>query len=101
MKALLAIAATATLFVAGTASAQVRDSRGVVVESMPATPPEGTNQVPTVPPGAQVTYTPAQSVFATRPATSEYPACAPGQTDRCTQTYEGNRRGTRARRGRR
>lgn len=88
MKTLFAVAA-ATFVLAGTANAQTRDSRGQVVESQQATAPDGTNIVPTIPEGARVTYAPNQeAVFATRPATQEYTACRPGQTDRCIQTYE-------------
>lgn len=87
MKALFALAAT-TLLISGGAVAQQRDARGIPVQSEPATPPAGVNEVPTVPPGATVRYAPNPEAFATRPATSEYPPCARGQTDRCTQTYE-------------
>ena len=89
----------AALVVSGTAVAQQRDARGIVVQSEPATPPAGANQSVSIPAGAQVVPSPNQAaVFQTQPATATYPPCARGQTDRCTQTYEG--RGT-ARRSRR
>ena len=54
-----------------------------------ATPPPGANQPVSAPPGAQVVANPDQaSVFATRPATAEYPACSKTVTDGCVQTYE-------------
>ena len=86
----------AALFVSGTAIAQQRDARGIVVESQTATPPPGVNQPVTITPGAQVVINPNQAAaFQTQPATGTYPPCARGQTDRCTQTYEGRGHATR------
>ena len=89
MKALFA---AAILFTSGTAVAQERDARGIPVMSEEATAPEGTNQTVPATPGAQVVVANPSTYFATRPATSAYPPCARGQTDRCTQTYEGRPR---------
>jgi hypothetical protein len=88
MKALLA--AAALVLVGGTAVAQPeeprRDARGIPVQSEPATPPPGVGSSPA--PAAD-----QQAPFATRPATTTYPPCTRGQTDRCVQTYErGSRR---------
>ena len=91
MKILLVAAA---LIASGTAVAQQRDSRGIPVASETATPPSGANQA--VPAGGQLVPNPnQQAVFAPQPATTTYPPCARGQTDRCTQTYEGGSRATR------
>jgi hypothetical protein len=104
MKALLAVATV--LLASAPALAQdtapERDSRGIPVVSAEPNVPEGVNQVVDIPAGATVQAAPNQSaMFAARPSTMTYPPCERGQTDRCTQTYEGNRGGTRARRGRR
>jgi hypothetical protein len=88
--------AAAALIATAPAIAQQRDSRGIPVMSETATPPAGANQSVTIQPGAQVVASPnQQAVFQSRPATAEYPPCARGQTDRCTQTYEGGSRATR------
>ncbi|HEY0114386.1 MAG TPA: hypothetical protein VGB54_01570 [Allosphingosinicella sp.] len=92
----------AALVVSGPAFAQdapERDARGIPVVSEEPNVPAGVNQSVTIPPGAQVTVAPASQFFATRPATAAYPPCERGQTDRCTQTYEG-RSATRSRRRR-
>jgi hypothetical protein len=105
MKALLAVATLA--LAAGTAVAQPqtnapeRDSRGIPVVSEEANVPAGVNQAVTAPAGTTFQYSTDTSAFAARPSTATYPPCERGQTDRCTQTYEGNRGATRARRGRR
>lgn len=100
MKILFAVAALA---VSGTAFAQdatpERDARGIPVVSEEPNVPAGVNQAVAVPQGAQVTLAPPSQFFQTRPATAAYPPCERGQTDRCTQTYEG-RSATRARRRR-
>jgi hypothetical protein len=106
MKALFAAAilvvsapALAQPDVATNAGPQERDARGIpVVNEAPNIPP-GVNQTVQAVPGATYQYQPMQ--FQTRPATAEYPPCERGQTDRCTQTYEGRGTATRARRGRR
>jgi hypothetical protein len=103
MKLLLAAAA---LLASGAAIAQPattqRDARGIPVENAEPNVPAGVNQRVDAPPGTEFRYSQnQQAAFASRPATGEYPACQAGQTDRCTQTYEGRRSGTRARRGRR
>jgi hypothetical protein len=100
MKALFAVAALAF---SGTAIAQEtpeRDARGIPVMSEEPNVPAGVNQSVTIPPGAQVTIAPASQFFQTRPATAAYPPCERGQTDRCTQTYEGRATATRSRRRR-
>lgn len=80
-----------------TLAAQPRDSRGIPVMSEEANVPAGANQP--IPPDATVAVSSSQTqVFQTRPATAAYPACARGQTDRCTQTYEGAPRRMRRRR---
>ena len=90
--------AAAAVVASGTAVAQQRDARGIPVVSEQATPPAGVNQP--VPAGDRLVPAPNQAAaFATQPATATYPPCARGQTDRCTQTYEG--RGTATRRTRR
>jgi hypothetical protein len=98
MKALFVVAA---LLTSGTAIAQdaatndgtpERDARGIAVVNDAPNVPAGVNQPVAVPQGAQVTVAPATQFFATRPATAAYPPCERGQTDRCTQTYEGGRR---------
>jgi len=100
MKALLAVA---TLVLAsGTALAQdqapERDARGIPVVSAEPNVPEGVNQVVNIPPGATVQAAPNQAaMFAPRPSTMTYPPCERGQTDRCTQTYEGRGGATRTR----
>jgi hypothetical protein len=103
MKAVLAVATLA--LASGTAFAQqpapARDARGIPVVSEQPTVPTGVNQTVTAPPGATFQYSTDTSAFAARPATATYPPCERGQTDRCTQTYEGRRGATRARRGRR
>ena len=89
----------ATLLVSGTAIAQQRDARGIVVQSETATPPAGVNQTVAIPQGAQVVPAPNQAAaFTTQPATATYPPCERGQTDRCTQTYEGRGHARRSRR---
>jgi hypothetical protein len=97
MKALIAVAA---LFASGTAIAQERDARGIPVVSEDPNVPAGVNQSVTIPQGAQVTLANPSQFFQTRPATAAYPPCERGQTDRCTQTYEGRRTATRSRRRR-
>jgi hypothetical protein len=103
MKALLTVAALT--MASGTAFAQdrtpARDARGIPVVSETASTPAGVNQTVTAPAGSTFQYSTDNSAFAARPATAAYPACERGQTDRCTQTYEGRRGATRARRGRR
>ena len=107
MKALLAVATLA--LAAGTAVAQPqttttapeRDARGIPVVSEQPNVPAGVNQTVSAPAGATLTYSTDTSAFAARPSTATYPPCERGQTDRCTQTYEGTRGATRARRGRR
>jgi hypothetical protein len=106
MKALLAVATLA--LAAGTAVAQPqttaapeRDARGIPVISEEPNVPAGVNQTVSAPAGATLTYSTDTSAFAARPSTATYPPCERGQTDRCTQTYEGGRGATRARRGRR
>jgi hypothetical protein len=92
--------AAAALVAGGTAIAQQRDARGIPVTSEQATAPQGANQP--VPAGAQLVPAPNQSsVFTTQPATATYPPCERGQTDRCTQTYEGRGSGTARRSHRR
>jgi hypothetical protein len=103
MKAVFALAtlvlASGTAFAQDTAPA--RDARGIPVVSENPTVPTGVNQTVAATPGATFQYSTDASAFAARPATAAYPACERGQTDRCTQTYEGRRGATRARRGRR
>jgi hypothetical protein len=103
MKAVLA--AAALVLATGTAFAQdqqpARDARGIPVVSEQATVPTGLNQTVTAPAGSTFQYSTDNSAFAARPATAAYPACARGQTDRCTQTYERSGTATRARRTRR
>ena len=108
MKALLALATLA--LATGTALAQPaaapatppeRDARGIAVISEEANVPAGVNQTVSAPAGATFQYSTDNSAFAARPATATYPPCERGQTDRCVQTYEGNRGAARSRRGRR
>jgi hypothetical protein len=103
MKALLAVATLA--LASGAAIAQPtkpeRDARGIPVVSEQPNVPPGVNQTVAATPGATYQYSTDTSAFAARPATATYPPCERGQTDRCTQTYEGRRGATRARRGRR
>ena len=70
------------------------DARGIPVVSAPAEVPAGANQAVSVPAGAQTVPSPNQAqVFATRPASEEYPACSRTVTDNCVQAYErGGRR---------
>ena len=97
----LLFAAAIAVLATGTAVAQERDARGIVVQSEPATPPPGVNQPVNIPAGAQVVVNPNQAAaFQTQPATAEYPPCTRGQTDRCVQTYEVGSRATRTRRPR-
>lgn len=107
MKSLLFAAA---LMVSGTALAQTepapaggqpvaagntapeRDARGIPVVSDPATAPAGTNEMVTIPPGAQVVVNPNQTAaFTPQPAAEVSPPCSRTVTDNCTQTYEGGR----------
>ena len=103
MKAVFAVAAL--VLATGTAAAQdtapERDARGIPVVSEEPNVPAGVNRTVTAPAGATFEYSTDTSAFAARPATAAYPPCERGQTDRCTQTYEGRRGVTRARRGRR
>jgi len=79
--------------VATNAGPQERDARGIPVVNAPPTVPEGLNQRVQEQPGATYRYSTDTSAFATRPATTTYPPCQRGQTDRCVQTYErGSRR---------
>ena len=83
-------AIAAALIVSGSAMAQdtsqnndgspERDARGIPVVSQAPNVPDGVNQTPNVPPGARVELANPSTVFATRPATSEYPPCTRGQT---------------------
>jgi hypothetical protein len=75
-------------------SAPERDARGIPVVSDPATPPPGTNQPFSVPPGAQVQLPSPEAqaqAFTPRPDTGEKPPCSRTVTDNCVQTYERGR----------
>lgn len=67
-----------------------RDARGIPVVSAEPNVPPGVNQV--IPVGVPVIIAPNQHLFfRTEPATTVYPPCSRGSTDRCAQTYERRR----------